>query len=323
MNDIQSAYNRISPYILKTPLLTSTSLNQKMGHSFSFKWEGFQKTGSFKIRGALNTLLTLKEQENLPSEVIAFSSGNHAQAVSYASSLLGVKATIYMPQNVSPIKVQGTKHYGATVVMTSTRQEAEDLCYQKQAQGAYLIPPFDHDFVIQGQGTACYEAITTQNITPTAIVAPCGGGGLLSGTYLAAKEAAPSAKVIGAEPLNANDAAQSVKTGKIVRFQDSPNTIADGAKTLAISPKTFQFLKQLDDFITIPEEDIIYWTQWISHLLKITVEPTSALSMAAAAKWLKTVTSPQHILVILSGGNIDPSSNAKIWSQNHLSSDLL
>ncbi len=317
-NHIQKAYSRIAPYIHQTPILTSSILNQKIGHKISFKWEGHQKTGSFKVRGALNTLLSLKEAGQLPQEVIAFSSGNHSQAVAYGSALLGIKSTIFIPTNVSPIKIQATKGYGATVVLTQTRQESEDLCYQKQQQGAYMIPPFDHDNVIQGQGTACYEAIAIQKLSPTAIFAPCGGGGLLSGTFLAAKETLPSAKIIGVEPLNGNDAATSLKTGEIFRLAHSPDTLADGVRTLGISPRTFHYLKQLDGFIEVAEQDIIYWTQWLTHLLKVTVEPTSAMSMAAVVQWLKSATTPQHILVILSGGNLDPSTVTKIWSENHL-----
>jgi len=317
-NYIQTAYLRIAPYIYQTPILTSSRLNEKIGHRLFFKWEGQQKTGAFKVRGALNTLLALKEEGKLPREVIAFSSGNHSQAVAYGAALLGIKATIFMPVTVSPIKIQATKGYGATVVLTSTRQEAEDLCYQKQREGAYMIPPFDHDHVIYGQGTACYEAIAIQHLSPTAVFAPCGGGGLLSGTFLAVKETGSLAKVIGVEPLNGNDAAISLRTGDIFRFSESPDTLADGAKTLAVSPRTFHYLSQLDEFIEVAEQDIVYWTQWLTHLLKVTVEPTSAMSVAGVVQWLKFETTPQDILVILSGGNLDPSTISKIWSENHL-----
>lgn len=314
---IAEAQARIAPYIHRTPLLSSQLLNDMLGHEIVFKVESVQKIGAFKIRGALNTLLMLKEQGNLPKEIVAYSSGNHAQAVALAGKLLDVKVSVILPGAVSPIKMQATKGYGANVITTKTRQEAEKLAAEMQEGGMYLIPPYDHDGVIAGQGTACYEALQDM-AKPNAIFATCGGGGLLSGTWLAAQALVPGVAVYAAEPLQANDAAQSYQQGKIIRFEDAPNTIADGAKTLGVSERTFHYLKQLQGFYEIAEEDIVYWTQWLMHMLKITVEPTSAVALAGAYAWLKGQQSKQRVLVILSGGNIAPETYRRVWETNYL-----
>ena len=201
--------------------------------------------------------------------------------------------------------------------MTETRQEAEANCIAKQDQGAIFIPPYDHDDIILGQGTSCYEALQT-GIKPDAIFASCGGGGWLSGSYLAKELLSPKSKIFGAEPKNANDASQSYLQGKIIGFEKTPDTICDGARTLQISERTFQYLKRLDGFMEIAEEDTIYWTQWLMHLLKISVEPTSALAMAAASSWLQMTPRGQTILVLLSGGNIAQETYAQIWAKDYL-----
>ncbi len=314
---VAKAHQRIKPYINKTPLLTSSLLNEWLGHRVLFKAEGLQKIGAFKIRGAMNTLLTLKEQGKLPKEIVAFSSGNHAQAVALAAKILGIKANVIMPAFTSAIKIQATRSYGANVILTPTRQEAEALAQDFVAKGVELIPPYDRDEIIAGQGTACYEALMEDN-SPDAVFAACGGGGLLSGTYLAAQAVKPSALVFGAEPLEGNDAVQSLRAGKIVRLADTPKTVADGASTLNISERTFQYLKRLAGIYEITEDAMIYWTQWLTHLLKIAVEPTSAAPMAAACEWLATQSTPKTALVILSGANIAPQMHQRIWQQNHL-----
>ena len=316
-SEIAIAHNRIAPYIHKTPILSSSILNQLLGHEILFKVECLQKIGAFKIRGALNTLLSLKEQNALPKKVVAFSSGNHAQAVAVAGKMLNVKTTIILPSFTSPIKQQATKYYGAEVINVSTRKEAEEKTAEIAARGAFFIHPFDNDEVIAGQGTSCYEALQ-DGVNPDAIFATCGGGGWLSGTFLAKELLAPNVKVYGVEPLCANDAAQSYVAKKIIKFNDSPLTIADGARPPAVSERTFHYLQKLDGFFEIPEEDIIYWTQWLMHLLKITVEPTSAVSMAGAFEWLKTQKTKQRVLVMLSGGNISPDTYQKIWEKSYL-----
>lgn len=314
---IKEAHTRIAPYIHRTPLLESALLNEWLGHKVVFKAESLQKTGAFKVRGALNTLLSLKEQQLLPQKVVAFSSGNHAQAVAWAARQLGVEVTIYLPGFVSAIKKQATESYGATVIVTKTRQEAENYCADAVKQGAYLIPPFDMDTVIAGQGTACLEALE-DGANPDAIFVPCGGGGITSGTYLAAQLLAPNALVYAGEPKQANDAARSYKEGRIIGFDAPPSTIADGVRTPRISERTFSYIKQLSGFYEIEEEEIIYWTQWVMHLLKISCEPTSAVAMAAAYAWLKEQKTPKRVLVMLSGGNIAAETQKLLWEWDHL-----
>jgi threonine dehydratase len=314
---VLDAHRRIKAHINRTPVVLSTMLNNWLGHEIMFKVEGFQKIGAFKIRGALNVLLALKEQNNLPKEVVAFSSGNHAQAVALASRMLGIKSTVIMPEFVSKVKQQATRSYGAELILTKTRQEAEARASEIQARGARLIHPSADDMIIAGQGTACFEALQ-DGVEADAIFAACGGGGLLSGTWMAAQLLAPKTKIFAAEPKMANDAAQSFHTGKIVSFDQTPMTIADGARTLHISELTFHYLKQLAGFYEVEEENIIYWTQWLQHLLKMNIEPTAAMAMAAAYQWLKTQKTKQRVLVILSGGNIDAATHRQIWAKDYL-----
>ncbi len=315
---VAEAQRRIAPLVNETPLLRSRLLNRWLRHEFVFKVEGFQKVGAFKVRGALNALLEMKERGSLPNDVVAFSSGNHAQAVAYAARQLKVRATVVLPSDASSIKRQASAAYGADVVVTRSRAEAEAKTTELRERGAYLLHPFDHDGIIAGQGTACYEALQS-GIRPDAIFATCGGGGWLSGTYLAAELLAPGTPVYAAEPANANDAARSCRSGRLVVLDTSPNTIADGARTLSVSERTFAYLRRLAGFFEIEEDEIIYWTQWLSHLLKTTVEPTSAVAMAGAAAWARSQPTSRHILVMLSGGNIAPETYTKIWARNALS----
>ncbi|AIL65179.1 L-threonine dehydratase catabolic TdcB [Rickettsiales bacterium Ac37b] len=315
---IEEAYNRIKGYLHRTPILYSTFLNHLLGSNIFFKAEALQKVGSFKVRGALNTLLALNEQGDLPKQVVAFSSGNHAQAVAWAAKILDIESTIYMSPNSSLLKRQATKSYGANVMVASSRIEAEERAKEYTDKNAYFIHPSNNDYIIAGAGTACFEALQDIPTNIDAIFAPCGGGGLLSGTYLAVQKLAPGVNVYGAEPIEANDASKSLKLGNIIKFQDEPSTIADGARTLAVSDKTFEYLKNLSGIYEITEPEIIYWTCWLMHLLKVMCEPTSALSMAAAVHWLKTQKPGKNLLVILSGGNIDHYTFNNLWKQNYL-----
>jgi threonine dehydratase len=305
---IETAHQRISPYVHRTPLLSSSLLNNWLGHDIVFKAENLQKTGAFKARGAINKLLTLKEQNALPHHVVAFSSGNHAQALAWAGQKFGVKVTICLPETASAIKIQATKSYGANIIISKTRQEAESKTAELVKNGAYLVHAYDDDNIIAGQGTACFEALQDMTDKPDAIFASCGGGGLLSGTFLAKELLLPNTQVFGVEPSLANDASRSYHDGNLHKFDTAPNTIADGARTLCLSDRTFHYIQQLDGFMEVAETDIHYWVQWLSHLLKITIEPTAALAMAGAYQWLKLAsnytTHKTRVLVILSGGNL-------------------
>ena len=320
LKDIQRAVKRVTPYINKTPIVTSSLLNEWLGHEVYFKAECLQKVGAFKARGACNAVHQLMSEHSNVKRVVANSSGNHAQAVAWSARTFGINATIYMPSFASKVKAQATRSYGAEVVLGDTRQDVDRMVTEAAEQdGTYWIPPFNDEAVMAGQGTAALEAWSQLNHEPDAVFAPCGGGGLLSGTLAAVRGLSDKCQVIGAEPLNGNDAAISLRQGEVYCFENSPKTLADGAMTLSVGDKTFPHLKQLDGFFEINETDIAYWTQWLQHLLKLHVEPTSAMTMAAVCQWLKDKKSePQKVLVILSGGNIDEAHMRRIWAEDHL-----
>ncbi|WP_291865772.1 serine/threonine dehydratase [Maribacter sp.] len=318
LQDILDAKSRISPFINTTPIVSSSILNDWLGHDIYFKAEGLQKVGAFKARGACNTIAWLIENNKKPKHIVANSSGNHSQAVAWAAKMFQIPATIYMPEYASKIKIQATRSYGATVVLCKTRDIVDAQVAEASAkEGVYWIPPYNHEQVISGQGTAVYEAITEIGDVD-AIVAPCGGGGLLSGSVIAAKGLLPNVKVIGAEPKNANDASLSLQKNEIQRLGAKPNTLADGAMTMSVGALTFEYLKRLDAFFEITEEEIVYWTQWLTHLLKLRIEPTSAMSMEAAKQWLQKQQTKKKVLIVLSGGNIDQETTLKIWEKDYL-----
>lgn len=320
--DILVAHKRIEPYLHRTPITTSQTINNLVGgHNFYFKLECKQKIGSFKARGAFNKILSLKDQGIKPKKIVAVSSGNHAQGTSLACKLFGIKSTIFMNRSVSPLKIQAAQSYGSNVVLVDSNQEADEKAKLEEKNGAHLIHPFDDDQIIAGQGTACYEALTDlkeKNIAIDSIFVPCGGGGLLSGTYLASKLFSDNIKIFAGEPINCNDAAISLKKDELHIFDTLPPTIADGIRTLSISKRTFFYLKKTGGIIEVSEEEIIYWTQWLQHLLKITCEPSSAVAMAACYKWLQTQKQKHNILIIITGGNIAAETYRKIWEKNYL-----
>lgn len=317
---VQQAAKRIEGLVKRTPIMQSTLLNDWLGHSVYFKAECLQKTGAFKLRGASNFIATLDEQGQLPKHIVANSSGNHAQAVAYAAKCFNIPVTIFAAQNISPIKAAATKYYGAELKLFPTRTLADQAVKQAaEKDGTVWIPPYDHPHIICGQGTAAYEAL--QEVPETdAIFAPCGGGGLLSGTYLSAKAQARDIAVIGAEPLNANDAAKSRRAGRIIALEGPPSTLADGAATPHVGVHTFEYVQAVDQFYEVSEQAIIYWTQWLHHLLKLHIEPTCAMTMQALVNWLQETkpNSRQNLLVIVSGGNISAASMTEIWQHDML-----
>ncbi len=318
LKDIQAAKSRIDPYINSTPILSSSLLNNWLGHEVYFKCENFQKIGAFKARGGLNTVAWLIETGQRPKHIVANSSGNHAQAVAYAGQQFGIPTTIFMPEYSSQVKIQATRGYGAEVVLSETRDITDALVREAaQAEGTYWIPPFNHDQVICGQGTAALEALTELDAID-AVFTPCGGGGLTSGSLIATRGLSPKTKMFGMEPLNANDAAESLRAGSIQRLPGIPNTLADGAMTMAVGNITFEYLKELDGFYEVAEDKIVYWTQWLTHLLKCRLEPTCAMPMQAVVEWLGTQESKKRVLVIVSGGNMDQPTTQKIWKEDQL-----
>ncbi|MDC8832271.1 serine/threonine dehydratase [Alteromonas gilva] len=317
-DDVYQASQRLKGKVTRTPLLQSARLNQWLGQRILFKAECFQTTGAFKLRGATNFITSLLETGNIPRHIVANSSGNHAQAVAFAAAQANIPVTVFSTESISAVKAAATKDYGAELRLFATRPEADEAVKFAAAQdGVVWIPPFNHPLIVAGQGTAALEALQDSNQVD-AVFAPCGGGGLLSGTLLATRELAPEAKVIGAEPLVANDAARSLQSGVIESLDGPVSTLADGAATPAVGDITFPLLQQLDDFYEVNEQQIAYWTQWLQHLLKVHVEPTSAMTMAAVAAWAANTPAGQTAMVMLSGGNISQASMAKVWATDYL-----
>ncbi|MCC2617879.1 serine/threonine dehydratase [Aestuariibacter halophilus] len=319
-DDIRRAQIRVQEHIKQTPIVESHLLNQWLGSRILFKAECLQTTGAFKVRGALNALSAYIERHGKPRQVVANSSGNHAQAVAWAAHNQGIPATIYTTHTVSAVKAAATRHYGAQLCQFSTRVEADEAVQRAAEQdGVFWIPPFNHEDVIAGQGTLALDAFSQLNgLNIDAICTPCGGGGLLSGTLLTTRQHFPTAKVLGAEPANANDAARSLKLGHIVGLEGTANTLADGAATPSVGPLTFPLLQQVDGFYEVEETAIAYWTQWLQHLLKLHIEPTSAMTLEAVARYLQQQGRGQTIMVLISGGNISPQTSQQVWSVDHL-----
>lgn len=302
--DIAKARNRIADYICKTNIVSNSSLNKELNNQIFFKLENLQKTGSFKARGAFNHLLNLKEQGKLPKKVVAVTSGNHGSAVSYICAKLGIESLIYT-SNITPnFKIKAMRNFGAQVIITQKRSQANQLAEEKVKEGYHFIHPSSDDFVITGQGTMFLESVEQEGEFDS-VFAACGGGGLVSGIYIASQENPGQTKVFAVEPDLANDALLSVKNNKIFSFKESPATIADGARTLAISENTFSYLKQIDDILSVSEEEINIWTKKLNNILETNIEPTAAMSMAGCNKWiLDNDIKDEKILVVISGGNI-------------------
>lgn len=325
LKNIIEAHKRISNYITETPLLNSPYINEKVANNIYFKAECLQKTGSFKLRGVFNKLLHLKENNQLPKKIVTFSSGNHGQGLAYACKELDIKyVTVYMTTNSSTLKQEAIKSYGANVVLKTNRNEIHKQIEEDVKNGAYYVPTSDDDMIIAGQGTSCLEALKSKEDIDI-IFAPCGGGGLISGTYLASSYNNRGRKVFAVEPTIANDAQISYNTGKIFKFdKEVKDTIADGVRTPCVSNRTFQYIKNLDGMIDVSEEEIIYWTQLLTNTLEITIEPTSAMTMAGCHKWLKENPDQRdkNILVVLSGGNVSKKAHNQIWERNLLEKEL-
>lgn len=302
-DNIINARKRLSGYANKTPVFTSSTLNKIAGTKVFLKCENFQKMGAFKFRGAFNSMSKLSDDEKAKG-VIAYSSGNHAQAVALVGKMLNIQTTVVMPSNAPEIKLAATKGYGANIVEYDPQKDArEDIAVAIQKkEGQTLIPPFDHPDVIAGQGTATLE-LFDQVDSLDMVLTSCGGGGLLSGTAIAAKGKNSGCVVIGVEPEVADDAVRSFKTGTLQSVKNPP-TIADGTRTSSLGKLTFPLvLKYVDDMITVSEEEIIKAVQFLFYRMKLVVEPSGALGVAAVLN--RKITPGKKTGIILSGGNID------------------
>jgi threo-3-hydroxy-L-aspartate ammonia-lyase len=305
-DDVVKAHNRIKTHIENTPIISNKKLNEELGVQIFFKMENLQKTKSFKARGAFNAILAYQEKHGkLPEKIVVQSSGNHAQAIAYACKKFGIPALVYMITKASPTKIAAVRALGAEVILFEKRAEVNAAAEEKQKEGYVFIHPSDNDEVIAGQGTAAFEALEEIGEVD-AIFAPCGGGGLIGGCFLAAQSLSKNAKIFACEPLNGNDVAQSFRDGKIFHFEDTPNTIADGARTLATSQRCFSYIKQFSGVLEIAEEEIIFWQKKLSAILEQKIEPTSALGIAGVAQFVKNnpQLKNQKFLVIISGGNL-------------------
>ena len=302
-DDIARAHERIKTQARRTPVLTSRTVDELTGASVFFKCENFQRMGAFKFRGAFNALSQLGEEQKKKG-VVAFSSGNHAQAVALSGRLLGIKTVIVMPDDAPQVKLEATRGYGAEVVQYGKHEERETLAGKLAAErGLTLIPPFDHAHIIAGQGTAAKELI--EDVGPLDVVmTPCGGGGLLSGSAIAAKHLAPKCKVYGVEPQAGNDASQSFVKKRLITIA-VPDTIADGARTPSLGKLTFPIvLRYVDDMLTVDDQELTRAMFFLWERMKIVVEPTGALAFAALFTG-KVPVKNLRVGVVLSGGNVD------------------
>ena len=302
-DDIARAHERIKAHARRTPVLTSRTVDELTGASVFFKCENFQRMGAFKFRGAFNALSQLGEEQR-KNGVVAFSSGNHAQAVALSGRLLGIRTVIVMPQDAPQVKLQATRGYGAEVVQYAKHEERETLAGKLAAErGLTLIPPFDHAHIIAGQGTAAKELI--EDVGPLDVVmTPCGGGGLLSGSAIAAKHLAPKCKVYGVEPQAGNDATQSFVKKRLITIA-VPDTIADGARTPSLGKLTFPIiLRTVDDMLTVDDQELTRAMFFLWERMKTVVEPTGALAACALLE-KKTDVTGKKVGVVLSGGNVD------------------
>ena len=306
LNRIRAAHERIRPYIHRTPVLTSSRLDEASAASLLFKCENFQKIGAFKARGATNAVFSL-DDAIARLGVATHSSGNHGAAVARAAKLRGIASHIVMPSNSAKVKVCAVESYGAQIVFCEPTEEArESACAEViQRSGATLIHSFENEDVMAGQGTAAVELL--EDVSDLDLVmCPVGGGGLLSGTAVAAKSMRPKIKVIAAEPKNVDDAAQSFRAGRLIQTEKK-FTIADGLRTNVGAPNFAIIQRYVDDIVTVSEEAIISAMRTIWETMKIIIEPSAAVPYGAIMEGSasKIDIAGKRVGIILTGGNVD------------------
>ncbi|MEW9835943.1 threo-3-hydroxy-L-aspartate ammonia-lyase [Mesorhizobium marinum] len=307
--DVLAARRRIAGAAHRTPVLTSRTADAATGATLFFKAENLQRAGAFKFRGAFNAIAALYD-ETRKRGVIAFSSGNHAQAIAYAAALQGVAATIVMPSDAPAMKAAATKGYGAEVVLYDRYTEDRETISRRLADetGGTLIPPFDHREVIAGQGTAVLELLEEVPELDI-VVTPLGGGGLLAGSALVASALSPATSVIGVEPEAGNDGQQSFEKGEIVTIA-VPKSIADGALTPALGHRNFPIIRQkVERIVTASDAQLVSTLRFFAERMKIVVEPTGCLAAAAILENVLDCRG-KRVGIVLSGGNVDPKALA-------------
>ncbi len=303
-DDIRSAHARIAPHVHKTPVMTCATLDRLAGATLFFKCENFQKAGAFKTRGAMNAVLSLSNDDAVRG-VATHSSGNHAGALAYAARMRGIAAHIVMPNTAPKVKVAAVEGYGGRVTFCEPNPAAREAAAREVVArtGAVLIHPYDDDRIIAGAATAALELMQEAGELD-AIFAPVGGGGLLSGTALTAHYLSPATRVYGGEPERADDAARSLHAGRIVHNEQPPVTVADGLRT-NLSERTFGIISShVADIFTVSEDEILSALRLVWERMKIVIEPSSAVPVAALLRHKETF-SGKRVGVILSGGNAD------------------
>jgi threonine dehydratase len=303
-SDVESAAQQIAGVAHRTPVVSSRTINTRTGAQLFFKCENLQRAGAFKFRGAYNALSRLSADERQRG-VVTFSSGNHAQAIALAGQVLDIPRVIVMPSDAPAVKRIATEGYGGEVVLYDRDREDREAIGQRLAheRGLTLIPPYDHPHIIAGQGTAARELIEEVGALDYLFV-PCGGGGLLSGSAIAAKALAPACKVVGVEPAAGDDATRSFRT-KTLQKVDNPKTVADGARTPSLGALTFPLvLAHVSDMATVDDPTLLKTMFYLWERLKLVVEPTGALGAAAAMEGATPIRGAR-VGVVLSGGNVD------------------
>ena len=312
-DDVVSAAKQIEGHAHHTPVFTSSTIDRETGAEFFFKCENFQRIGAFKFRGAFNALSRFSDEQK-ERGVLAFSSGNHAQAIALSAKLLGIGATIIMPEDAPAAKLEATRGYGAKVVTFNRYTEDRDALSKSLADegGLTLIPPFNHPDIIAGQGTAAKELI--EEVGPLDALFIClGGGGLLAGSALAAKALAPQCDVYGVEPEAGNDGQQSFRSGKIVHI-DVPKTLADGAQTQALGEMTFAIIRNtVRDILAVSDDELVQGMKFFASRMKMVVEPTGCLAFAGALQ-MAPMLKGKRVGIIISGGNVDLDKFAALVS---------
>jgi threo-3-hydroxy-L-aspartate ammonia-lyase len=312
-SDVERAAGRIAGVALRTPVVTSRTVNARIGAEIFFKCENLQRAGAFKFRGAYNAMSQLGEPERRRG-IVAFSSGNHAQAVALAGQVLGIPRVIVMPSDAPAVKAAATAGYGAEIVLYDREVDDREAIGRRLAaeRGLTLVPPFDHPDVIAGAGTAAFELLEEAGPLDLLLV-PCGGGGLLSGSALSAAALAPGCRVIGVEPAAGDDATRSFHTG-ILQTVVNPHTVADGARTPSLGTITFQLVRaHVADMVTVNDAGLLRSMFFLWERLKLVIEPTGALAAAALLEGVIDARS-RRVGVILSGGNVD-FSQTDLWRQ--------
>ncbi|OHY99674.1 threo-3-hydroxy-L-aspartate ammonia-lyase [Salinicola sp. MIT1003] len=310
-DDVVAAHRRLEGIAHRTPVLRSTTADDLVGASLHFKAEHLQRIGAFKFRGGYNAINQFDAAQKAAG-VIAFSSGNHAQAIALSARLHGIRAVIVMPEDAPAIKIAATRGYGAEVVLYDRyTQDREALGRElAEAEGLTLIPPFNHPHVMAGQGTAAKELFDEVGELDTLLV-PLGGGGLLSGCATVARARYPHCRVIGVEPEAGNDAQRSLASGEIVSIA-TPRTIADGAQTQALGSLTFPVLREcVDDIVTVSDAELVHAMSFMAGRVKQFIEPTGCLAAAAALSG-RVAVEGQRVGIILSGGNVDLNRFAEL-----------